>query len=117
MDYFMEGYLKSDSITYFGSDGIKRGHSTMLERYKKRYPTQAHTGTLNFTIHNIGRIEDDSYCVMGEYHLTREMVPERVTTSLDFWSDVFLEQNTSALSVWPSLSLSLPSTTGLSVVN
>ena len=73
LEGFMEGYLKSDSITYFGSDGIKRGHKTMLDRYKERYPTKAHTGTLKFTLQNISRIEDNSFWVMGEYHLTREI--------------------------------------------
>jgi len=73
LEGFMEGYLKSDSITYFGSNGIRRGHKAMLDSYKERYPTKAHTGTLKFTLHDIARIENYSYWVMGEYHLTREM--------------------------------------------
>ncbi|WP_422079341.1 YybH family protein [Ulvibacterium sp.] len=70
---FMEGYLKSDSIAYFGSSGMRYGHQAMLDSYKERYPTKAHTGTLNFTLHDISRISDDAYWVMGEYHLTREV--------------------------------------------
>lgn len=70
---FMEGYLKSDSVTYFGSDGVKKGYQTMLDGYRKQYPTKAHTGTLEFTLHDINKISHDAYWVMGEYHLTREL--------------------------------------------
>jgi ketosteroid isomerase-like protein len=71
---FMEGYQKSDSIVYFGGDGvIRRGYQAMLDSYKERYPTKADTGTLKFTLHNISKINDDAYWVMGEYHLTREV--------------------------------------------
>jgi len=68
---FMEGYYQSDSVAYFGSGGVRYGYKTMLEGYKERYPTAAHTGKLEFTIHDITRISKDAYWVMGEYHLTR----------------------------------------------
>ena len=35
------------------------------------YPSKEHTGELNFVIHEISPIQDESYYVMGEYHLTR----------------------------------------------
>jgi ketosteroid isomerase-like protein len=70
---FMEGYQKSDSITYFGSGGIRHGHQAMLDSYRERYPTKAHTGTLAFTLHDISKISEDAYWVMGEYNLTREV--------------------------------------------
>ncbi len=70
---FMEGYQKSDSITYFGSGGVRYGYQAMLDSYTERYPTKAHTGTLAFTLHDISKISEDAYWVMGEYHLTREV--------------------------------------------
>lgn len=70
---FMEGYQKSDSITYFGSGGIRRGYQAMLDSYKERYPTKAHTGTLKFVLRDISKINADVYWVMGEYHLTRAL--------------------------------------------
>ncbi len=73
IEAFMEGYQKSDSIVYFGSGGIRRGYRPMLDSYKERYPTREHTGTLKFTLHNISRISDDAFWVMGEYHLTRKV--------------------------------------------
>jgi len=72
LEGFMQGYSKSDSIPYFGSKGVTYGWQNMLDRYKKRYPTKAETGTLKFTIANISQIGDDAYWVMGEYHLTRK---------------------------------------------
>lgn len=73
IETFMEGYQKSDSIIYFGSGGVRRGYQAMLDSYKERYPTKADTGTLKFTLHNISKINEDAYWVMGEYHLTREV--------------------------------------------
>ncbi len=71
LEGFMEGYLKSDSITYFGSAGVTYGWKNMLEHYKRSYPTKADTGTLTFTLEDIHEIEKDAYWVMGTYHLAR----------------------------------------------
>jgi len=73
LDGFMQGYLQSDSIPYFGSGGVTYGWENMLERYKKGYPTKAETGKLAFTIANISKISGEAYWVMGEYHLEREV--------------------------------------------
>ncbi len=73
LEGFMQGYVQSDSLPYFGSGGVIYGWQNMLDRYKKGYPTKADTGKLVFSIANISRISDDAYWVMGEYHLTREV--------------------------------------------
>ena len=73
LEGFMQGYVQSDSLPYFGSGGVTYGWQNMLNRYEERYPTKADTGKLVFSIANISRIEDDAYWVMGEYHLTREV--------------------------------------------
>jgi len=73
IDAFMEGYWKSDSLKFYGAAGLKYGWQTTLDNYKKRYPTKDHTGTLNFTINDISQINNESYFVMGEYHLTRNL--------------------------------------------
>ena len=49
------------------------GWQQTLENYHKRYPSKEHTGTLNFVINDITKIEDNSYYVMGEYHLIRSV--------------------------------------------
>jgi ketosteroid isomerase-like protein len=73
LEGFMQGYLQSDSLPYFGSDGVTYGWHNMLDRYKRKYSTKADTGKLVFSIANISRVSDDAYWVMGEYHLTREV--------------------------------------------
>ena len=70
---FMEGYWKSDSLKFFGQSGLTYGWEQTLANYKKGYPTTDHMGTLNFTIEDLTPIENDSYYVMGRYHLAREM--------------------------------------------
>lgn len=73
IDDFMDGYWKSDSLKFYGASGLKYGWQTTLDNYKKRYPTKDHTGTLNFKIKDISQINSESYFVMGEYHLTRNV--------------------------------------------
>ncbi|RSK41882.1 YybH family protein [Mangrovimonas spongiae] len=71
LEGFMQGYWKSDSLKFYGSQGITYGWENTLNNYKKGYPTKAESGTLKFVINTITPIEDNSYYVMGEYHLTR----------------------------------------------
>ncbi|WP_242202108.1 YybH family protein [Aestuariivivens insulae] len=73
MEGFMEGYWKSDSLKFYGSSGVTYGWKNTLDRYKKGYPTKAHTGILTFKINSVSPIEDHSYYVMGEFFLKREV--------------------------------------------
>ncbi|WP_338356530.1 nuclear transport factor 2 family protein [Yeosuana marina] len=71
IEEFMEGYWKSDSLKFYGSNGITYGWENTLERYKKAYPSEDHTGTLSFKINAVSKITDGAYYVLGEYHLKR----------------------------------------------
>ena len=71
LEGFMQGYWQSDSLKYYGSNGLSLGWEKTLSGYHKRYPTKAETGSLKFTIDDITKIEANSYHVMGQYHLTR----------------------------------------------
>lgn len=73
LEGFMEGYWKSDSLKFYGSSGLTYGWNKTLANYKKGYPTKDHSGTLNFKINDISKINNGSYFVMGEYHLTRKV--------------------------------------------
>jgi hypothetical protein len=73
LEGFMQGYWKSDSLTYFSRGKITQGWQTTLANYKKGYPSPAETGELNFKIANITKIDADAYWVMGEYFLSREV--------------------------------------------
>jgi len=73
LEGFMQGYWKSDSLKFYGSNGLTKGWQQTMDNYKKGYPTKEHSGTLNFTIKDISKISDESYWVMGEYHLKRKV--------------------------------------------
>ena len=73
IEEFMEGYWKSDSLKFYGANGVTTGWNATLERYKKAYPSEDHTGTLSFRINDISKISNDAYFVLGEYHLKREV--------------------------------------------
>lgn len=71
IEAFMEGYWKSDSLKFYGASGLTYGWQQTLDNYHKRYPSKDHTGTLNFKINDISKINNGAYFVMGEYYLTR----------------------------------------------
>ncbi|MFY0630608.1 MAG: nuclear transport factor 2 family protein [Flavobacteriaceae bacterium] len=71
LEGFMEGYWKSDSLKFYGSSGLTYGWKETLANYKKGYPTKEYTGVLKFKVKDISKIQDESYYIMGEYHLTR----------------------------------------------
>lgn len=73
IEEFMEGYWKSDSLKFYGSNGVTSGWDNTLERYKKAYPSEDHTGTLSFKINAVTKIAEDAYYVLGEYHLKRNV--------------------------------------------
>lgn len=73
LEGFMQGYIKSDSLKFYGSKGVTYGWQNTLKNYKKSYPTKAHTGNLSFTIDAITKIEDNSYYMMGQFHLVRDV--------------------------------------------
>jgi hypothetical protein len=73
LEGFMKGYWKNDSLKFFGSSGLTRGWQQTLDNYKKGYPTKEHSGTLNFKISDISKIDNGSYWVMGEYFLKRSV--------------------------------------------
>ncbi len=73
LEGFMQGYWKNNQLKFYGSNGLTLGWENTLNNYKKRYPTKAESGTLNFVISDISKIEGDNYWVMGEYHLIREV--------------------------------------------
>lgn len=72
LEGFMAGYWKSDELTYFSRGKITKGWNTTLTNYKRNYPSQKETGTLQFEIANITQINADAYWVMGSYFLTRD---------------------------------------------
>ena len=73
LDGFMKGYHKSDSLKFYGKNGLTKGWQQTLDNYKKGYPTKSHSGTLQFEVIDLTPIENQSYWVMGTYFLSREV--------------------------------------------
>ena len=73
IELFMEGYWRSDSLKFYGANGLTFGWQSTLENYKKRYPTKDDMGKLTFVIDDISNIENMSYSVMGQFHLERSI--------------------------------------------
>lgn len=73
LEGYMQGYWKSDSLKFYGSKGLTKGWEKTLENYKKGYPSKEYTGTLKFTVDAITKIEENSYHVLGQYHLVRNV--------------------------------------------
>ncbi len=73
LEGYMQGYWKSDSLKFYGSKGLTKGWEKTLENYKKGYPSKEYIGTLKFTVDAITKIEENSYHVMGQYHLVRNV--------------------------------------------
>lgn len=71
LEGFMAGYWHSEELKFFGASGVTSGWDKTLANYKKRYPGPEHTGNLEFKIHEVFKINDDAYYVMGEFFLTR----------------------------------------------
>ena len=50
VDVFLEGYWKSDGLTFSGSQGITRGFAGVQERYRRSYPDRQAMGKLELHV-------------------------------------------------------------------
>lgn len=73
IDQFMEGYWRSDSLTFIGRNGLKKGWQNTLENYKKSYPDKDAMGQLKFEIFNLDILSPDSAVLTGRYTLERKL--------------------------------------------
>lgn len=72
LEGFMKGYWKSDSLKFYGSNGLTYGWNKTLANYKRSYPTPEDSGVLNFKINDISKLNEGAYFIMGAYLLTRK---------------------------------------------
>jgi len=86
VDGFMKGYWNSDSLQFITPNGVKKGYQTVLNSYKKNYPTSLEMGTLRFEILHIKYLSDDSSSaqVLGKWHVTENPKPGSGYFSLIF---------------------------------
>lgn len=72
IEKYMEGYWHSDSLLFIGKNGVTKGWTATLERYKKSYPGKEGMGKLDFTILSEEKMGNELYLVIGKWHLQRE---------------------------------------------
>ncbi len=70
---FMEGYWKSENLSFVGKSGINKRWETTLNNYIKGYPDKAAMGTLTFDILEMNRISNEAYHMIGRYTLVRDI--------------------------------------------
>ena len=68
---FMEGYWKSEQLT-FVSSRVTKGWQQTLDNYKKSYPDKTAMGTLTFSDLEITAVSKDAAVVLGSWSLKRE---------------------------------------------
>ena len=72
VDTFLEGYWRSEELTFSGSQGIARGWNGVRDRYRKSYPDRAAMGKLDFSGLEYRELGPDAALVLGHWHLVRE---------------------------------------------
>lgn len=68
---YMQGYWKSDSLSFIGKKGITYGWKQTLANYQKSYPNKAAMGSLLFDLRSIQQVSADAVYVIGKWHLKR----------------------------------------------
>lgn len=68
---FMDGYWRSEELTFASGGDIERGWQATLDRFERRYPTTEDMGQLAFELVNVELLSDDSAMVLGRWSLTR----------------------------------------------
>jgi beta-aspartyl-peptidase (threonine type) len=74
---FMNGYLRSNELTFYSGDKVIKGWDAMLERYQKKYQGEGkEMGKLMFKDMDIELLSADSAVVRGRWHLklSKDMV-------------------------------------------
>jgi uncharacterized protein (TIGR02246 family) len=70
LDGFMQGYERSESVTFVGSR-VTRGYGRILENYRKSYPTPERMGKLTFSELEAKPLGEDYAAIVGRFSLER----------------------------------------------
>lgn len=72
IDGFMEGYWKSDKLTFVTASGVSRGWENVIARYRRGYPDRKTMGTLAFSDLEITVLSRNAATVLGHWQLQRD---------------------------------------------
>lgn len=71
IDGFMQGYWRSEKLTFISGVNITHGWQATIDRYKKSYNTREKMGTLTFSDLEITILSKDAANVVGSWSLAR----------------------------------------------
>jgi beta-aspartyl-peptidase (threonine type) len=71
-EQFMDGYWRSDELTFSSGGKTTRGWQATLERYRKMYPTKKEMGVLQFSELEVTPLGPDAALMLGRFQLTLE---------------------------------------------
>lgn len=81
IDGFMQGYWKSEQLTFSGGGTTTRGWQATLDRYREKYPPEK-MGNLKFSDLEITMLADSAALVLGNWHLEMKETTARGNFSL-----------------------------------
>jgi ketosteroid isomerase-like protein len=71
LEWFMQGYWKSDGLTFFSDDNVEHGWQETYDRYRRRYQAEGkEMGTLTFEQLQIDLTGPKNATVRGHWQLT-----------------------------------------------
>jgi len=71
IDGFMQGYWRSEKLTFISGDKVTHGWQGTLDGYKKTYDTRAKMGKLMFSDLEFTLLSKDAAVVLGSWGLKR----------------------------------------------
>ena len=72
LDGFLDGYWKSDSLTFYSGSDVSRGWEATRARYVRTYQSEGREmGTLEFDLREVAVVAPDRATVGGAWRLTR----------------------------------------------
>lgn len=69
---FMEGYARSDSLSFASGGNVRRGWRSTLEAYRRGYPDRRSMGTLTFSELDVRVLSEEWALVLGRWRLERQ---------------------------------------------
>jgi len=72
IDGFMDGYWRSDDLTFSTGGRVTRGWTATRDRYRTRYGSREKMGVLDFSDLEIRPIGRDAALVLGRWRLERQ---------------------------------------------
>lgn len=72
LEAFMEGYWRSEKLTFISGTEVTRGWQKTLDNYRKSYDSKAKMGFLRFSDLEFTVLSKDAAVVLGSWELKRE---------------------------------------------